>query len=164
MEVLSGVKKLINDNKKKLVTEKDAYELWNKALSLYSEGKFIAEGISQLMDIFISSGVHFEKYVSDKDIYHAFDNMRFTNTVELHFDSVTSITYGVTYLESLDNVKAMYFPNCEHLYVGDFINDCPDLEAVYMPKCEDVDVTGFGNYCSKLEIVECPGLRDPRNN
>lgn len=154
MKVSNKIRKLIESNKKNLITEKDAYELWKETRD---NNRFNWDEQDDITNIFISSGVHIEKYMTQEEIGSHFIDIDFYEPVALFFDSIKEIDYGYTMLHNLSNVREMVFNNCESITVNRIGCKCPDLTRVALPKCEYLHARmGSFDDCPSLVEVEHP--------
>lgn len=152
MEISDKLRKYIEDSKKFLVTEKDAYKVWKHAD--FQPGEFGFREVENLLNIFISSGVHIEKYMTLGDILIYMDGIDFYAPVNLNFDlidEIDEVSPEVEILTHLRNVKEIHFPNCKRICVGRIGIDCPDLTSVGLWRCEHLT--------AQRAFTDCPNLK-----
>lgn len=154
MEIHDSVRRWIEKNKDNLLTDADAYTVLKNFPASNAER-------GELGNVFISSGVHVEKYMNVDDLFDYFLAESFFAPVELHLDSIHSIIAknDVWALSALRNVKSIYLPKCTRIFVDNgccIMVGCPDLEYLYLPNCEDItDLSKYHMFakCPKLEKV-----------
>lgn len=155
MKISDDMERFLEEHKKELVTEEDAYKVWRYAVEHKPGYRLSTNDTDELITLFISAGVHFEKYLTaDTELAIWFNALTFEKPVELHFDSLTSI--DDLFCVNLYNVKSIYLPNCKditHMEKGQVICNCPDLEYVFIPLCEYLPESAFQG-CDNLEVVE----------